>query len=378
MTSSTTRVRRVLFIALDGLRPDALQQFAPHMFSLGEHSRTTWNSRVAIPISAASWATVFTGLEHTRTGIANNAFTAHSKTRKPNHLALQKECTLFQILSQASLSSLLVSTGSWKGICTIGEYAQSIDTSPFKIVHISSADCTEYQAFVKGCRQIRAAIQIPEWSCLTLYTDCIDSVGHQHGFCTSSTRPYAKIITRVDKWVQWLLQTVEARERTHGEEWLVVVTTDHGGSCRRCLQRTSNGRHALSLFDQNSEIHAGISQKHEAGIHGIRNDRSIKYQHTRTFVIVRVPRRSSCRIRGRVTNADITPTIVQYLLPESNHKRRILHSFDGRPISFGRIIGSRRHTTTTRRKGDTGSRVMRLVTSRQVRGAKRFWWMTTS
>lgn len=362
MSSSTPVRRRVLVIALDGVRPDTLQQYAPQMVRFGERSRTTWNSRVAIPISAASWATVFTGLGHKRTGIANNAFTAHSKTKKSNRLALQKEDTLFHILGRASLQSLLISTGSWNGVCTIGEYAQQADASSLDIVHIPDVGCTEYQAFVKGCKQIRECIAQTQYVCLTLYTDYIDSVGHQHGFCPSSTRPYAKAITRADTQIKRLLQTVDARERTHGEEWMVLITTDHGGSCRRCLQRTPSGRRTLCRFDQNDEIHAGISQTHDAGIHGIRNDRSIEYQHTRAFVIVRVPRQTSGRIRKRVTNADITPTIVRYLLPESTHKR-LSRAFDGQPIAWG-------HTTAKLTDGRRSCSKQGFTSKRKRRGRR--------
>lgn len=363
MSSSTPVRRRVLIIALDGVRPDALQQYAPHLVRFGERSRTTWNSRVAIPISASSWATVFTGLGHKRTGIANNAFTAHSKTKKANRLALQKEDTLFHILGRASLPSLLISTGSWNGVCTIGEYAQQADASSLDIVHIPNVGCTEYQTFVNGCKQMRECIAQTEYACLTLYTSYIDSVGHQHGFCPSPTRPYAKAITRADIQIKRLLQTIDARERTHGEEWMVLIATDHGGSCRRCLQRTPSGRRTLRRFDQNDEIHAGSGQTHDAGIHGIRNDRSIQYQHTRAFVIVRVPRQTGGRIRRRVTNADITPTIVRYLLPESTHER-LSRAFDGQPIAWGR--------TTVKRKDGRRSCSKQGVTSKRKTGGRHF------
>ena len=67
MTSS--KRRRALLIAIDGLRPDALKLHAPNMYSFGQtKASTTWNSHVDIPISASSWATIFTGLNHKHTG----------------------------------------------------------------------------------------------------------------------------------------------------------------------------------------------------------------------------------------------------------------------------------------------------------------------
>ena len=363
-------MRRVLLIALDGTRPDAVRRFAPCICRFGEQDAqvTTWDSRVEIPISAASWATVLTGLYHTRTGIANNAFTTrrHPRGRRRetpprtprtprtprNRLSTHQETTVFQLLAEASLRTSLVSTGAWDGLLTLGRYAHT--RGLMQMVHLRGDEETrvdsEYHAFLRGCTRVLSDVRRGETSLITFSTSYVDSVGHLHGFCTSSRHhPYVKAVARVDRGLHGILECVRGRERSHAERWLVVLTTDHGGSSRTCMQRSAVGRRLLAQFDGDPNIHAGISQRHAKGIHGLVDDRALHYQHTRAFVIVGTlsrtrttrttngdtsRRRSRRRSRGdEVTNADITPTIVQYLLHATTpHMRRLMHSFDGRPI----------------------------------------------
>lgn len=111
--SNKTGKKRVLFIAIDGLRPDALVKFAPNLRKLGENNMYTWNSKVDIPISAPSWSTIFSGLSYKRTGITNNAFTGKIFKDSDNNLKSGKEKTIFYHLKKAKKKTLLISAGPW-------------------------------------------------------------------------------------------------------------------------------------------------------------------------------------------------------------------------------------------------------------------------
>jgi len=107
-TPSTPPQRRVLLVTIDGLRSDALLAHAPRLRQYGERHLHTWKSTVAIPISAPSWCTIFTGLSHERTGVTNNAFTGPTLSASDNRLASGQEKTVFNHLRENQLSYAVV------------------------------------------------------------------------------------------------------------------------------------------------------------------------------------------------------------------------------------------------------------------------------
>ena len=56
----------------------------------------------------------------------------------------------------------------------------------------------------------------------------VDKAGHAYGF-TAETPEYLAEIEEKDGQVKLLLEAIERRPTRSEEEWLVVVTTDHGG-----------------------------------------------------------------------------------------------------------------------------------------------------
>lgn len=69
-------------------------------------------------------------------------------------------------------------------------------------------------------------------------TDCIfgifeapDTNGHNTGFSLSNPR-YASCIQRLDNLSYALIEAVRARETYEEEDWLILITADHGGSNR--------------------------------------------------------------------------------------------------------------------------------------------------
>lgn len=63
---------------------------------------------------------------------------------------------------------------------------------------------------------------------MILHFDDTDHAGHTYGF--SPTVPeYMNAIETVDAYVAEIMQVVRDREQLYNEEWMVVLTTDHGG-----------------------------------------------------------------------------------------------------------------------------------------------------
>jgi predicted AlkP superfamily pyrophosphatase or phosphodiesterase len=64
---------------------------------------------------------------------------------------------------------------------------------------------------------------------LFVHFDEVDGAGHRHGFHPKNDK-YLAAISEVDERIGRLLEGIKARPTHAQEDWLIVVSTDHGGS----------------------------------------------------------------------------------------------------------------------------------------------------
>ena len=373
--------KRVLLIGIDGLRPDALLEYAPNIRKFGEDNLYTWNSKVNIPISAPSWSTIFTGLSYKNTGVTNNAFTGSTLSLLDNKLITGESKTIFYYLKKHNKNSKVISAGPWDGIYMIANYNNSLidknnirefNDCKVKIKKTIESYYSSEQLEKKKKRKksiskrnsnnIKSAIldnrYCDKWSknplineykseryalsktlkfmedsnidFVTFYTHHVDAHGHRFGH-NPRIKEYAQSIVKTDKNIKKLLDYVKNRELHNKENWMVIITTDHGGSARKILRKHKRGREILKKFDNDKQINAGIDQSQLMGIHGLRDDAEIYNKHTTNFVIVKKPNKESKHLGLNKTNKDISPTIIKYLIPGKKGKD-ILKKMDGKPI----------------------------------------------
>jgi hypothetical protein len=124
-----------------------------------------------------------------------------------------------------------------------------------------------------------------------LYIHGPDHAGHRHGFAPH-VRKYMQMIEAVDEALAPLLKAAE--DAAH-EDWLVLVTTDHGGTARSALARAQ--QQDLDRAQDGCE-----------GVHGLDIP-----QHRATFVIAAY---ASGLKRGEIVpaprNVDVTPTVLRH------------------------------------------------------------------
>ena len=330
---------RALFIGIDGLRIDALLKHAKNIKEFGNNNVKTWNSRVKIPISAASWSTIFSGLSSDNTGVTNNAFTGKNLKVSDNKLLSGKSKTIFHYLKKNHKKSLLLSAGPWDGIHIIGNYNKGLSNKDNIKLYPEKSDDTMYsevsvhiesKAEYKGINMAIDQINNSKYDFITMYTHNVDANGHAFGH-NPTIYEYREAIKYTDKNIKSLFDAVKNRERKHkNEKWLIIMTTDHGGSSREILSETDRGKQTLKEFDENKQINAGIDQSQLSGIHGIRKDKKINYKHTKTFIILKTPDNKQGDLGKGHTNMDITPTIIKHLLPRKY--KSIIDKMDGKPL----------------------------------------------
>ena len=183
--------------------------------------------------------------------------------------------------------------------------------------HDGSEEDNLHAAAEECLRQLELTNECPDVT--VLYTHAVDAAGHAFGFAPH-IRQYSSAIERVDTELAPLIECIRRREAKLHEDWLLLITTDHGGSARSCMPTGQE-----LAFDLALGLHQGISQHECEGVHGL--DTS---QHKNTFFLTSF---GSEVEKGEIipapTNADVMPAVLAHFgLSSRNpslplrHKRR--------------------------------------------------------
>lgn len=155
-------------------------------------------------VSGPGWTTILTGVWKNKHGIANNT----------DGLANSNWPSIYRYLYNANSQLKLFGFSTWGPIHTqffkndmsfLSSHAEggSDDDNVDRTLSVLYHDSPDF---------------------IFLHLDEPDAAGHSHGF----GQEYDDSIIRSDKRLGRLLDAVAHREQTFGENWLVLVTTDHG------------------------------------------------------------------------------------------------------------------------------------------------------
>ncbi len=217
-----TPMRRVLVIGMDGTRPDAIAAAkTPHLDRLiaaGAFSDTTQilgdRYQENDTVSGPGWSSFLTGVWADKHGVNNNSFQGKNYGKYPHFFTLLK-----QQFPQAR-------TGSFIDWTPIDEHIVS-DADVRKSHPAHGAD--EYTAADKLVMADAVAfLREDDPHAVMAYFGAIDETGHKHGFHPSVPQ-YVQAIETVDSHIGALLDAMTSRPRFADENWLVIVSTDHGG-----------------------------------------------------------------------------------------------------------------------------------------------------
>jgi hypothetical protein len=214
--------KKVLVIGIDGCRFDALKKAeAPHLDALMAAGGVAQPTRIfparyreADTISGPGWSNVLCGVWADKHRVMDNEFTAPNYEEFPH---------FFTRLKEAQPETVTASFSDW------GPIAKNI---------LSSADVTfdaneTDKDYVSGDVAVAAAaskyLRDANPTATVVYLGQVDEAGHKEGF-HPSVAPYVKAIEQVDAHIGTLLEAIESRPTREDEDWLVLVTTDHGGS----------------------------------------------------------------------------------------------------------------------------------------------------
>ncbi len=217
-------VRKVLMIGIDGCRPDALAKAnAPRLHALAEHGFQADCSILgprdagSDTVSGPGWSSILTGVWADKHGVKDNSFKGRAFDRYPHWFAR---------LRQARPDAVTGSFSDWKPI------EQYIVSNATESAALLGEDNDYEQGDERDATAAARFLREQDPTAVCVYFGQVDETGHAKGF-SASVPEYVAAIERVDRLVGEVLdEGIGRRPNKQREEWLVIVTTDHGGQGR--------------------------------------------------------------------------------------------------------------------------------------------------
>jgi predicted AlkP superfamily pyrophosphatase or phosphodiesterase len=200
--------KKALVIGIDGCRPDALLAAkAPHLHGLIKNGAFSDKAQTGdMTASGSGWGSLLTGVWREKHGVRGNDFKLANFGEFPD---------LLTRLKRVRPMSYVASIVHW----------DPIEKHIVKRADLSTSYKTDVQVTAAACKLLSE--KNPDL--LFVHLDDVDGAGHKHGFHPKVPQYLAAIAT-ADEQVGALLKALQQRPSYAQEDWLIVVSTDHGGS----------------------------------------------------------------------------------------------------------------------------------------------------
>ena len=201
--------KKVLIIGIDGCRADVLQ-FAstPNIDGLLPNSFYSYHSlNDDITYSGPGWSAMMTGVWSDKHGVIDNSFTGSDFDSYPHFI---------KRVEDYNPDLYTVSISQWHPI----NNSIVLDHADFKYNAPTEADVTS-----EAINQL----ENEDPDVLFLHYDEVDHAGHAHGF-SQDIPDYVASIEGVDTQVGLVLDALYDRPNYLNENWLILISTDHGGN----------------------------------------------------------------------------------------------------------------------------------------------------
>ena len=200
--------KKVLFIGIDGVRPDALE-FAntPNLDALiadGMYTPDALNDDITI--SGPGWSAMLTGVWSDKHGVTDNGFSVSNYGEYPS---------IFKRIEDFNADLHTVSFVHWN---QVNDFIVGNDVD-FK---------TNYGSDIEVGEAAANYLAANEPDLMFLHFDDVDHAGHSNGFSIDVPQ-YVAAIEGVDVHIGTVMAALQARENYETEDWLILVSTDHGG-----------------------------------------------------------------------------------------------------------------------------------------------------
>lgn len=211
-------VLKLLLIGIDGVRADVLAEVpTPHLDGLVAEGTLAAATRTTTPsVSGPAWSSMLTGVWPAKHGVTDNEFGGRRYEDFPGFLTLiereRPEMSTFAVADWVPLMEL-------EGGSTV--LGPEID----RRVRLDGYELGWAEADARGTALAVDELRDGDPDASFVYLGNPDEVSHTTG---SIGREYRDAIVLADRHVGQLLEAVRARPTYATEQWLFIVSTDHG------------------------------------------------------------------------------------------------------------------------------------------------------
>lgn len=217
----SAQTKKVLFIGIDGCRADVMMSSnIPNIQNLINQSIYSLDGLSASPTwSGNGWSTMLTGVWHTKHNVQDNNFTSPNYVNYPDFLTRAESY---------NPNLRTISLGTW---------------TPINDKIIKNPDVkTNYSTDLALKNAAISRLQNDNPDILFVDFSDVDYAGHNYGF-SSSVPQYVSTIQITDTYIGEIVNAMKNRTTYNNEDWLVVLTTDHGA--------VNNGHGGGNLSERN-------------------------------------------------------------------------------------------------------------------------------
>ncbi|MEN9302947.1 MAG: hypothetical protein RL264_1376 [Bacteroidota bacterium] len=198
---------KILFIGIDGVRTDALLAAnTPNIDTLMNHGYVCLNvDRGPHTVSVPGWSTILHGVWPAKHNLTENSFRKNRYSQYPDMLSMIRS-------NMPSMS--LATLSNWD------DFLRLTEEEDYAAVFESDAEVKNRALeLFQNCNP----------DVMLLHFDAPDHEGHDTGFDPNNSA-YIQAIETTDQYVGELMEFVYNQENSTQNRYLVVLTTDHGGS----------------------------------------------------------------------------------------------------------------------------------------------------
>lgn len=232
--SETKSPRKILLIAIDGAVGTEVQKIMPaNIAEMIKTSKYTWNGLSDSETNDAStWASMVTGVSSKTHKIMDNSFRPKANPSDPHASATFTPTFLYRIIeNRPEYSTVVVSPSTDVVNRLMVEAGTKIVAANDELVK----DSTVYQLTKTNPNVVVAHFK------------GVNDAGVQSGF-SADNAVYKDAMNKVDGYIGDLLKAVKQRPGYAKEEWLVVVTSNHGGINKSYGGASLKERTIFSIF----------------------------------------------------------------------------------------------------------------------------------
>ncbi|AXY74600.1 DUF4983 domain-containing protein [Paraflavitalea soli] len=210
--------RKTLLVVIDGGVADAFKTIAPPTItSMLEHGKYTYTGRTEdVSTDGASWKSLASGVSQTRHSISDSTLVFSAPVGGNEHDAPANYPSFMQYILTSSRADIETTVISPWGYMINKLFPEA--EKPIAVANDAAVKDSAVAQLKNGNPDLMIA-----------HFNGINIAGREYGF-DAAVPEYKAAILKVDAYIGELMTALKARkEYNKKEEWLVVVTTSHGG-----------------------------------------------------------------------------------------------------------------------------------------------------